>query len=324
MNQRDDVARELILKYPKLKSNIGDGHHAWSQKIYDKMCEESKRRSTGKKRSAGTGGVKSVKLPRRGEINFAPQPIVDLEQTSSSKQILLDEALKTNEMKNNQAIEEHMIITFSDRRNLVSTKILVSELKKEYPILFSEVGIKTDFKMINGFELEPRFLYQLGKCCDKIKEEGVLMKISKKFGKKDMAKSLEDILNANLPSEVTALRLLPILLSDKDERFLYRIYPAETEREVIISSGPQSPHVAMLGHVGENGLCFVVAEGDIVFYVNGFVKALMLMFGMYYCCNMKYASEVCRTLQFFQLYLLEMTDSCKPPSKLLTFCKNLP
>lgn len=56
MTERDAVARELIFKYSSLKSNIGDGHHAWVQKIYDKMCEENKRRSTGGKRPAEKGG----------------------------------------------------------------------------------------------------------------------------------------------------------------------------------------------------------------------------------------------------------------------------
>ena len=79
--------------------------------------------------------------------------------------------------------------------------------------------------------------------------------------------------------------------------------------------------MAVTGHINENSLCFIVVEGDIFFYVNGFVKAIMLMFGTYYCCNMKYALEVSRTLQFFQLYLLEMGESSKP---LLNFCKNLP
>lgn len=50
------------------------------------------------------------------------------------------------------------MLTFSDLRRLVSTKILVSDLKVEYPILFTEFGIKTDFKMMNGFELEPHYL----------------------------------------------------------------------------------------------------------------------------------------------------------------------
>lgn len=57
----------------------------WAKEIRDGPLE--------KKRPADKGGVKTLKLQRRGEINFAPHSSIDLEQTSSSKQILLDEVL---------------------------------------------------------------------------------------------------------------------------------------------------------------------------------------------------------------------------------------
>lgn len=137
------------------------------------MCEECKRRVTGEKRPAEKKGVRAVKLPRKGEINFAPAS-VDAEQTASSKQILIEATRKPTDTRNPEEIEQHMLITFSDRRRLVSAKVLVADLKREYPILFSELGLKADFKVVNGFELEPRFLEQLGKYCEKL--EGILMK----------------------------------------------------------------------------------------------------------------------------------------------------
>lgn len=71
-------------------------------------------------------------------------------------------------------------------------------------------------------------------------------------------------MNDNLSSEITALRLLPILLSDKNKTYLYKIYLAETDKEVIMNSGPQMPHVDVLGHISEKGLFHCCREGWLI------------------------------------------------------------
>lgn len=60
--QRDQVARDLVNLFPALKSNIGEGHYGWAQKIYDKMCKEMKRRSGHEplKKHPRIGGAKSI------------------------------------------------------------------------------------------------------------------------------------------------------------------------------------------------------------------------------------------------------------------------
>lgn len=68
------------------------------------------------------------------------------------------------------------------------------DLKREYPILFSEQGILTDF---TGFELESRFLERMQLCAEKLKEEGMLRK----------RKSVVDILKQNVEPNIEALIL---------------------------------------------------------------------------------------------------------------------
>ena len=58
-------------------------------------------------------------------------------------------------------------------------------------------------------------MQKLEKCCEKIKEAGILLKTNKKLYRKNS--NLEKVLNDNLPSDITALRVLPSLLADKDE-----------------------------------------------------------------------------------------------------------
>lgn len=75
--QRDQVAIELISLFSKLKSNIGEGHHRWAQKIHDKMNEEAKRHVGHVKQKSKVMKVKCVCLPRRGEVNFGLLQNVD-------------------------------------------------------------------------------------------------------------------------------------------------------------------------------------------------------------------------------------------------------
>ncbi|KAG8175848.1 hypothetical protein JTE90_013398 [Oedothorax gibbosus] len=43
--QRDIVSRALVLQFPSLKSNIGEGHEGWRLKIYDRVREDLRKRS---------------------------------------------------------------------------------------------------------------------------------------------------------------------------------------------------------------------------------------------------------------------------------------
>lgn len=210
--QRDQVAKELISLFPKLKSNIGQGHHGWSQKIYDKMNEEAKRWAGPlKQRNNPTNKVKVVRLPRRGEINFTLDENVPAEKISASKQFLAEQSRMLVTERDSEAIAEHLDITFSHRRSLVSVNTLVKDIILDYPMFFTEQALFHDFNFINGFDIESRFLERLTICAQSIIEEG--------FQQRKKSKCIAEIVQNQQNLNATALRLLPFLLKDKDSSF---------------------------------------------------------------------------------------------------------
>lgn len=147
----------------------------------------------------------------------------------ASKQFLAEEHKKPVTDRNFDAISEHLNVTFSHRHLLVSENTLVQDIILEYPIFFSEQALLHDFGLINGFNMEIRFLERLQLCAQKIIEEG--------FSQKKKNSRLEEVLNENLNPNITALRLLPLLLGDKNINSFYEVQPLEINLQVAKKSG---------------------------------------------------------------------------------------
>lgn len=151
---------------------------------------------------------------------------------------------------------------------------------------FTEQVLIHNFQLINGFNTESRFLERLTMCAQNISEEAfVQRKRNKCIGE------MQNHQNLN----ATAFRLLPFLLKDKNTFFFYQICSLETDINIAKMSGPQTLYVLALGDINDDCLCSISVENEDVISVHAFLKAIMLMFFMYYCCNMQYPLESARS-----------------------------
>lgn len=93
--------------------------------------------------------------------------------------------------------------------------------------------------------------------------------------------------------------------------FFNKICPLETDLSVGKLSDQKTLCVLAVGYVNDHCLCYILVENQDVTLVCGFVKSIMRMFSIYYCCNIQYTSKCLRSLQVIQTYLLQLTEHRK-------------
>lgn len=170
------VVEALVKKYPCLKEpeTSFSGLYGWQQRLKYKMnnyrsklrkrdvpCPELAINSMKRKRPGDKNPAKNCKKPKRAEVNYLP-PHPQGETTESLEKIrqeLLEDVKKKN---NDKMIVPKMAQTFSCRRLEVVTDSPAADVFKErWPALFTENGLKEEFRRITTIPLEETFMLKL-------------------------------------------------------------------------------------------------------------------------------------------------------------------
>ena len=160
----ESIAVALILKYPCLKEDDGNGYGGWLVSIRNKFNNyRSKLRDAGctevllnrKRRADGETTQFVLKRPKRGEINHCPDHPNDQDEASleEQRQLLMEESKKAR--VDESLIKAKMDMTFSLRRKeVVDKQPMVAELKDRWPALFFKDQVRVSvnaFKSDNGY-----------------------------------------------------------------------------------------------------------------------------------------------------------------------------
>ena len=146
--QISDVAEALVKQYPCLKEPSSfAGYYGWQQSIKYKMANyRTKLRSYGvpevmcnalkRKSPADQKSAKSVKKPRKAEVNYLP-PYPAGEDQESQEQERIKLLTEVKKKDNNKLIKETMSKTFAHRRNeIVNLSPSIEDIKARWPALF--------------------------------------------------------------------------------------------------------------------------------------------------------------------------------------------
>lgn len=150
------VAHALVAKFPCLKEpGSFAGLYGWQQRIKYKMHNYRAKLKSRKyaypeievnalkgKHPADKVPAKSVKKPKRAEVNYLPpHPVGESQETLDQERVeLLNEVKKRN---NANIIADKMNKTFSSRRvEVVTMQPSVSAFKERWPALFTEAQVR--------------------------------------------------------------------------------------------------------------------------------------------------------------------------------------
>lgn len=157
-----DVAEALVKKYPFLKEpGSFSGYYGWQQSIKYKManyrtklrgygvpevlCNALKRKNPTDQKSA-----KSVKKPRKAEVNYLP-PYPAGEDEKSQEQERIQLLTEVRKRDNDRLIKEKMAKTFAHRRNeIVNQSPSIEDLKARWPALFEASHVSNKCMLITN------------------------------------------------------------------------------------------------------------------------------------------------------------------------------
>lgn len=335
--QRDIVSRALVLQFPTLKSNIGEGHEGWRLKIYDRMREDLMKRGTDcvrvKKRQQVKDStileVPNKKIFKNFNVECVTNAASSVKKISDAVKEMKNEMLVVRAKRNEKLLEDDLNITYEDRRRLINENILMKDLKIMYPALFTVSGINQDFKILKNVSLHTAFLLAVKCCSDSVKkmcEKKSKSKFKNTSTQNTFIISMMERLNkvSNLHINYTLVftaSVIPALLGERCE-FIFQEFPEETVKEDLCSL-PITPHLAVVGELFSSSEVYVVAEQQILIECCEFLEALTTLIGLYFVCNIKYPREAEKTFIFFQTYCLKLSSE-KIPSIVNSLCNKLP
>lgn len=122
----NDIAKELVTRYPYLKESIGSGYGGWKQSLKNKF-----------------------KNMRRNEPT---EQVLKRKRSNTGKKIPIKvHVTKTQHTKDNDELSK----TFEERReNILNKKVFSSrELKEKYPTLFTKTNIEKEWSGITNHPL---------------------------------------------------------------------------------------------------------------------------------------------------------------------------
>lgn len=165
LQQRNQVAKIVVDKFPQIKSTIGEGYHGLSTSIYDKMREIRRKKRCNNKSFTimSTQTPKRSKIQnlcKRGAINWSPPPPEGEDDLSMRchKEWLKKEWSKMKCTQDFTMINEKMELCFSYRRSEINSNISFKILKAEYPFMFTFEGILKEFQMLMQIDIDKFFL----------------------------------------------------------------------------------------------------------------------------------------------------------------------
>lgn len=170
--ERLDICRALVTKYPYLKNNIGVGIGGWELKILNKL-KKIRQTDTSLEVKLNRAYAKDVRCkvpkhlninPKKGELNWSPDhiPGETTETVKLHKNLLKNEANKSEASQDKSKISSLMSLTYSFRREQINNKILIADLKNEYPTFFQMTYQFEEFKRLTAISIKDVFYEEVG------------------------------------------------------------------------------------------------------------------------------------------------------------------
>ncbi|XP_065893301.1 uncharacterized protein [Dysidea avara] len=315
--QCEQAARDLILKYPFMKDDIGDGYLSWVEKMIERIRNVNK---ADKKKSIDLYDEEQAETPKRKR-----KLIDDLSRrysvtTGNSHSSVNSETIE----QHHKAIKEEMIrakprerlllplmkSTFPVRWCFIKNEAeSVKQVLEAYPCLKLPIIIEQELNLVmESTEKKAHFMKEWSKYAPAI--------IS--YGRKQTNRTLIGLLrNFNdaeddTSTNVTAFKVLCTLLTPKQARngieYLYNEYNSVPVVSVADQELPSPSIAAFIDETNEH--YFIYIEGSILCKSTRFSDALFLMFASYYIFNLKYPAKAKSVLYFLQDYIFGYADSC--------------
>ncbi|XP_035231913.1 uncharacterized protein LOC118203736 [Stegodyphus dumicola] len=305
-----DITKKLIKNFPSLQDPIvGDGISCWKIALKYRMqeirrkckCNETSINSGKRSRSITlqldlnanksplqNGGIKKA---RRGEVNYAPDfPDGENESTLQQHQEQMNREWMKKDF-NRIFINQKMEVTFSFRRQQIISRIKMSEIKEQWPALFTPDQLTREMIRLIGFDIEPKVKSNL---CNR----GFLEIVQRRMKTR------------NITAE-TALKFIPKFFHEKWSFFVTEdeLNPQMNASEA--ATEPLPPHPVLIEMAGRWAIS---CERDLLMQNLEFIDAVINLIMTYYACDMEYHECGVKSMLFLQVGLAaEISSSVKIP-----------
>ncbi|KAJ8288519.1 hypothetical protein COCON_G00011780 [Conger conger] len=273
------------------------------------MCNAHKRKSPADQKSA-----KSVKKPRKAEVNYLPpSPAGENEESQEQERIqLLTEVRKRD---NNEVIKEKMGKTFAHRRNeIVYQSSSIEDIKIRWPALFEASQIQDEFYRITMVHLESKFMSKLDEYTPRL-----LNLFHAKGGTMELR--LQAILlkaPTNPSTNLTrdgVIRCLMVYLGESLDHLLKQ-YDDGDEDSVSQDLTAQRMKIYSIKtntSDGPDDVGIVVEGMKVLTALGNLPRACSMLLGLTYAVKLAYPKELRYTFEVFQKLLLELDCSKLSP-----------
>ncbi|XP_041832751.1 uncharacterized protein LOC121634278 isoform X2 [Melanotaenia boesemani] len=316
------VATALIHKHPCLKEpGSSSGCDGWKNSLKYKMGNyRSKLRRAGWRDVAVSHGKKSsqapqksVKRPKRCEVNFLPNfPDGEDEDSMESKRKKLVEEMRKRR-PDAVVISQKMDSTYALRRQeVVNLEPPVKDTLERWPALFTESQIVAEFLRLSSKNLKIEFFKELDKYTPRFLE------IFKSKGGR-VGKKLQEYLQHFTPrsmdvtvNRTIVLRGLPVILGDENADFFKTCFDCDEPDvshtsigilTVISEDDPGSPDSL---HLKASGTAIILEGTMVMDDIKDLPDAMCLLFGLIYALNLEYPKQLKNTFDFIQRVLLSL------------------
>ncbi|KAL6460861.1 hypothetical protein MHYP_G00308270 [Metynnis hypsauchen] len=313
----DQVAEALILRHPCLKEKGSpSGYAGWKMSLKYKLsnyrthlrkvgCPEVCVNSLKHKPAEKCSPAFDVKRPKRGEVDYCPSfPLGESEQSLEKMRVeLLSDVKKRN---NRETIKKKMDATFALRRQeIVYDDPMISDVQERWPALFYTAEINAEFKRITTMPLQSRFLSQLD-----FLSESLLRVFAKRSG--EPGKKLKN-LAATMTDDTDALREslikgLCIYLNESPDVLVQEYMDmAEAATLSAIEKTTVGIYVTREMPGSDSSDVGIIIEGVVVLQdLDNVALAAAMLFGLFYCLNMRYPSQLRFTFEVIQKLVMEL------------------
>ncbi|XP_025764355.1 uncharacterized protein LOC112847292 isoform X2 [Oreochromis niloticus] len=306
-----EIARRMTKTYPVAFTDVIEGEVVGSG--YDTLTKQMVSRvdnlkigmtSLAIKRQliSSSGGEGSATQKRRldsyGCINWQPT-LLPPGETPGSQKCGKEELQKMYRERccDSKAIENMMRVTFFTQRQ----DIISGTETSEWPYLFEITGMKIHFEELTGMDIDEHDM--ANKCARVVsflKHNDKTERMAAIF--REMETSSKNVADINVAV------FLPLLLkyfNEEEDQMFFKVDQTTLPSEVDCTELPSTPCIVLCGNSTLAAEHYMLSVDQTI--VNGritvFSKALILMFGSYYCMNISYPAGQAATLEFLQRWL---------------------
>ncbi|XP_063074168.1 uncharacterized protein LOC134464751 [Engraulis encrasicolus] len=213
------------------------------------------------------------------------------------------------------ATEKCMDVTYAYQRHMINVcpPPSISDLKDQWPVLFTPRGLFSHFKTLTGIEIEDRLAEALQNKGKRI----ITFFQQQSFSQPNIRALLKEIDNAFSTSAVqkqtgiaAVLLMMKHFLESEESIFMLAdacATPTSVERDMDI---PITPRLIMLGNTLLTSTRWMVTiEGKVACVVEehrSFSDALAAFFSSFYVFNIEYQEPACATLEFIQRFMVRI------------------